>query len=267
MTRIEPPAHVVGAFGLTGTPVPLPGGAGLSWRVGDAVLKPHVSPEYQAWLGTDIAGIRQDGFHLPTVLRTLDGAWVAHGWGALTLIPGSSLSGGQADWAIVIAAGRALHAATAQLPRPPFLRSRTDGWARADRSTWDHHTIKVPAELEELVSRLRRAFAPLGPSQLIHGDLTTNVLVAPRTSPGIIDFSPYWRSPQYAEGIVVADALCWHAAPPDLHLSLGVPLAAVARGLHFRLLTSIEMDPRSEPATRIEEDVRRYQIVMDSIGL
>ena len=228
---------------------------------------PTSAPDYQAWLGADLAGINQDGFRLPTVLRTLDGAWAADGWGALTMIPGSPVSGSQADWAIVLAAGRALHDATAHLPRPPFLEARTDAWARADRATWGSHPIDVPADLSDLVSRLSGAFAPLGPDQLIHGDLTTNVLVAKGTSPGIIDFSPYWRSPQYAEGIVVADALCWHAAPPDLHLSLGVPLSAVARGLHFRLLTSIEMNPRSVPAIRIREDVSRYRLVMDAIGL
>ena len=64
----------------------------------------------------------------------------------------------------------------------------------------------------------------------------------------------------------MADALCWHAAPPDLHLSLGVPPSAVARGLHFRLLTSIEMNPRSEPAIRIREAVSRYRLVMDAMG-
>ena len=207
---------------------------------------PTSAPDYQAWLGTDLAGINQDGFRLPTVLRTLDGAWAADGWGALTMIPGSPVSGSQADWAIVLAAGLASHDATAHLPRPPFLKARTDAWARADRAT-----VGLPSDrcsgrsVRPGALRLSGAFAPLGPDQLIHGDLTTNVLVAKGTSPGIIDFSPYWRSPQYAEGIVVADALCWHAAPPDLHLSLGVPLSAVARGLHFRLLTSIEMKPHA----------------------
>ena len=120
---------------------------------------------------------------------------MADGWGALTMIPWLPVSGSQADWAIVLAAGRALHDATAHLPRPPLLEARTDAWARADRATWGSHPIDVPADLSDLVSRLSGAFAPLGPDQLIHGDLTTNVLVAKGTSPGVIDFSPYWRSP------------------------------------------------------------------------
>ena len=32
------------------------------------------------------------------------------------------------------------------------------------------------------------------------------VLAVAGQPPGIIDFSPYWRPPDYAEGIVIADA-------------------------------------------------------------
>jgi hypothetical protein len=46
----------------------------------------------------------------------------------------------------------------------------------------------------------------------VHGDLTNNVLLRAGQPPGIIDFSPYWRPPEYAEGIIVADALSWHGA-------------------------------------------------------
>lgn len=48
--------------------------------------------------------------------------------------------------------------------------------------------------------------------------------------PAVIDFSAYWRPLSYADGIVVADALCWHAAPPEVVDEVGVPIEAVARG-------------------------------------
>jgi len=35
------PSDVLDAFGLPHTAIPLPGGQGSSWRVGDFVLKPH----------------------------------------------------------------------------------------------------------------------------------------------------------------------------------------------------------------------------------
>ena len=50
------------------------------------------------------------------------------------------------------------------------------------------------------------------PSQLIHGDLTGNVVFDGQQPPAIIDFSPYWRPAAYASAIVIADALVWEGA-------------------------------------------------------
>jgi uncharacterized protein (TIGR02569 family) len=54
------------------------------------------------------------------------------------------------------------------------------------------------------------------PHQLVHGDLTGNVLFAAELPPAIIDFSPFWRPPPYASAIVVADALVWEGADETL---------------------------------------------------
>jgi hypothetical protein len=96
---------------------------------------------------------------------------------------------------------------------------------------------------------LRLAGPPPPPSetsQLVHGDLGSgNVLFAPGLAPAVIDFSPYWRPPGFAEAVVAGDAVVWHEA--------GVPLlravAAVsgpyfapylARAVIFRLATANE---------------------------
>jgi hypothetical protein len=50
------------------------------------------------------------------------------------------------------------------------------------------------------------------PDQLIHGDITENVLFAPDLPPAIIDLSPFWRPAAYAQAIIVADALDWCGA-------------------------------------------------------
>jgi hypothetical protein len=60
-----------------------------------------------------------------------------------------------------------------------------------------------------LVSALRPVTAP---SQLIHGDLTGNVVFDSARPPAIIDFSPYRRPAAYAAAIVAADALVWEGA-------------------------------------------------------
>lgn len=256
---------MLAAFGLSGPAVALDGGEGTSWRVDDVVLKPGVDPTFQDWLGTEMASIEQRGFRLPAVRRAIGGAWVVEGWAAQSALPGSTTQDGVPDWPAVISAGRAVHAATAALSRPAFLDSRTDPWARADRAAWAEAPFEVLPELRDVVVRLRALLKPLGPAQLIHGDLTTNVLTAPGQTPSIIDFSPYWRPPPYAEGIVIADALCWHAAAPDSLDQLDVPVTAVARGLLFRILTT-GTDHRRPLAHRLQES-RRYQSVLELLNV
>ncbi len=264
-TPQPPPPRVLAAFGLVGGPVRLTGGQGTSWRVGQIALKPGVDPRYQEWLGTVVAGMEQRGFRLPTVRRAQDGAWVVLGWGAQSFLPGSTVREGMTDWGSIIDASRALHAATAALERPAFLDQRSDPWAWADRDAWSDPPRPIAPELRGLVEHLRAVPPPTGRAQLVHGDLTSNVLILPDALPSVIDFSPYWRPPSYAEGIVVADALCWHAAPPGVVDELSVSIEAVARGLLFRALTSSYLHRPGSAA--LETDAQRYGSVITALGL
>ncbi|MFI7236077.1 hypothetical protein [Streptomyces cyaneofuscatus] len=80
-------------------------------------------------------------------------------------------------------------------------------------------------------------------AQLIHGDLTGNVLFAPDQVPVVIDFSPCWRPPVFAEAIVVADGLLWFDFPSDL-LAAGSDHRdwpqMLVRALIFRLVAHSE---------------------------
>ncbi|MEV7197574.1 aminoglycoside phosphotransferase [Streptomyces sp. NPDC093510] len=80
-------------------------------------------------------------------------------------------------------------------------------------------------------------------AQLIHGDLTGNVLFAAGQAPAVIDFSPYWRPPVYAEAVVIADGLLWFDLPSDLLTAAGNhpdwPQLLV-RALIFRLVAHSE---------------------------
>ena len=266
MTSVPPPPpSVLAAFGLVGPAVRLTGGLGTSWRVDEVVLKPGVDPAFQQWLGTVVAAIPHRGFRLPDVRRAHDGAWVVEGWSAQLALPGATVHEGVRDWGSIVGAARALHTATAHLPRPDVLDGRTDPWARADADAWGEAPRLVAPELRDVVERLDAVPPPAGRPQLVHGDLTGNVLLVPGEPPSIIDFSPYWRPPSYAEGIVVADALCWHGSPPESLVEVGVPVEAVARGLLFRALTSSRLH-RSGRAELVD-DAQRYRSVMSALGL
>jgi hypothetical protein len=161
---------------------------------------------------------------------------------------------------------RAFHRATAALPRPEFIDRRSSWWDAADRLAWAAEPPPVMPALGDLTRRLLAFPAPRGEPQVVHCDLTGNVLFADGRAPGIIDVSPYWRPPSYAEGVVVADALAWHGAPASLPADLGVPAPAVARGLLFRLLTTDRRLAAGGRADRLEDEIRRYERAAAAIG-
>ncbi|KAI8669890.1 Beta-elim-lyase domain-containing protein [Fusarium sp. Ph1] len=93
------------------------------------------------------------------------------------------------------------------------------------------------------LSQLRKELPSDIGSQLIHGDLTGNVLFDennPTAPPGIIDITPYWRPALFAEAIVVADGLAWHGQSEDFVEMYGtdeVHSQLLVRALYWRCLT------------------------------
>jgi fructosamine-3-kinase len=65
------------------------------------------------------------------------------------------------------------------------------------------------------VERLWKLLRPLEqPSQLIHGDISGNILFATHLEPVVIDFSPYWRPAGFAAAVLIADATVWEGGGP-----------------------------------------------------
>jgi uncharacterized protein (TIGR02569 family) len=218
--------------------VPLAGGQGTAWRSGDVVLKLLDRAEAElAWEAELFDSLACEGFRLARALRSADGSLVVEGWCASEAVAGRHE---QRRWADVIAVGERFHAAVAGVARPDFLDHRSDRWSVGDRVAWG----ELPADEYMHVKHLPRLFAALrpltAPSQLIHGDLSGNVLFAAGLPPAVIDFVPYWRPLAFASAVVVADALVWEGA--DEHVL--EPVADVddfpqylLRALVFRAVT------------------------------
>lgn len=213
---MRPPPHVLAAFGLSGVSQPLAGGTGTSWRCGGAVLKPiewSASLEELEWQADVLSAVREDAFRVPRPLRAENGSVLVDGWYASTYVEGEHR---ERRWPEVIAVGERLHAALADVPRPSFLEGRTDHWATGDRVAWG----ELPADRFAHVKHLSRLVEALrsvdSPSQVVHGDLTGNVLFADGLLPAVIDFAPYWRPTGFAAAVVVGDALAWEGADESL---------------------------------------------------
>ncbi len=205
-----PSAEVLTAFAARGWPTPLDGGQGSSWKVGDLVVKPRDLGEAELeWQAELLASIPRDGFRVALPRRATNGSLVVDGWCAWERVPGRHEP---RRWLEIIAAGERFHAAAAHVPRPEFIGQRTDAWSIGDRVAWGDLPISRFGQVKHL-PRLSAALRPIDqPSQLIHGDLTGNVLFAEGVPPAVIDFSPYWRPAAFAAAIVVGDALIWEGA-------------------------------------------------------
>jgi uncharacterized protein (TIGR02569 family) len=134
---------------------------------------------------------------------------VVDGWTA-----GEALKGRHEKqrWPEIIAVGERFHTALVDVPRPDFIARYTDPWAIGDRVAWGELPASQFAEVKHL-TQLASSLRPIeASSQLIHGDLTGNVLFDDPLPPAIIDLAPYWRPPAYATAIVVGDALTWEGA-------------------------------------------------------
>ncbi len=252
MTGAPPPAAVVRAFSGgadDGPPSPLAGGAGTSWRVGRLVLKPlDTSAADLAWRERLLAPLQgRDDVRVSPPLRGA-GELVVGGWTATRWLEGRSAAG---RWSEVAEAGRRLHAAVAGAPRPEHLAARRDPWAVGDRVAWggaDAVLDLLPAELRALAGLRRPVHLP---SQVVHGDLSGNVLVHPGLAPAVIDLAAYWRPAPWGAAVVVADALVWHGADAALvDLLLPGPDGAqlLVRAVLFRAVTAALAGARGGPA-------------------
>ncbi len=237
----SPPADVLAAFEVDGEPELLPGGTGRSWRAGNLVFKPlDRSPHEIAWQAEVFSSIQVDGFRVARPRPEIVDGWTASEYAAGRHEEGL--------WREIIAVGERLHAALAHVPRPDaIIDPRTDPWAVGDRVAWGEADFP---ELDDMLAVLEPVDSP---SQLIHGDLTGNVLFHDQLPPAVIDFAPYWRPVEFASAIVVSDALCWHGAPDDL--ADAVDRQYLLRALVYRAVASrgfgVEDVPEIDLARRI----------------
>ncbi|MFF0739427.1 aminoglycoside phosphotransferase [Streptomyces sp. NPDC004111] len=281
-------AFRVPSDGPGNSPVPLSGGQGRSVLVGGYVFKPAEGAEEEAEWGTAVWEelVPNGGFRVPRPLRAADGRCVVDGWTASEFLPGEP--GPQGHWDGVLAAGRAFHAALKGVPRPAFLDRRTHPWAVADRVAWGERDIEAAADLAAPLAALREAWRPVNEeaAQLIHGDLTGNVLfggggggggtqgasscgAASYEPPTVIDFSPYWRPPLFAEAVVVVDGLLWFDRPAGLLTDGGAhpdwPQLLI-RALIFRLVAQSELAAAGGLAPgEWERERERYEVAADAV--
>jgi len=201
MSNVLLDARVAAAFGVEREAQALAGTEERTYRVGNVVLRDGVEGTALLWKIGVLRQIQEDGFRVERPIATHDGRWIVNGWTAWTFLGGHSAT--PADAAVVYRGAQSLHAALATIPYAGHLTAEA---GPADREAWGD--APLPPQLPEQIATslcklvaLRRPVARLH-DQVIHGDLNYhNILIAPGQPLGFIDFSPYWRPPEFAAAI------------------------------------------------------------------
>jgi uncharacterized protein (TIGR02569 family) len=262
MSEPQPPStSALEAFGIIDTKLEsLPGGRGLCFRAGNIVLRPAEDDREAQWIAQFVSNLQAKcspiAYRLPAPIATKydPGAFIHEGWTASYYLEGEARQA--LNFADLLALCRAFHRDVAELGavKPPFLDGRTSRFHLADRVTWgeldlcsiEKLNMSVLARIKDDLQRIELLRRPLSEavytSQIIHGDITGNVLFSstPGVPPGIIDITPYWRPAAYAEAIIVADALFLHGKGREVIEELGTDsfrLQLLVRALYWRCVT------------------------------
>lgn len=208
-----PSARVLDAFGVHGKPMRMSSGQGVTFRVGESVLKPVHNEVEAIWVIEILSGLEERGFRVPQYLTAADGDVLVDGWMAYEFLPGTMLEG---HWAAKRDALERFHGALKGIPPPPFFANRDDPWALADFMAWGELPITCHERLKPAVEQLVSCLKPIRvTNQIIQGD-PSNILFEEGLPPAIIDFCPYWRPSAFALAVLVVDDLVWKGAEPSI---------------------------------------------------
>lgn len=205
----KPPSRkVLKAFKVEGEPELINSGQGRCFKAKDIVLKPLDMTEEEAlWQAELMESLDSDKFRVARFVQALDGSWIVDGWTATYYVKGGEEKGRIAE---KIDVSRAFHKSSSLVKRPNFLDTRHSPYSKADKVAWEGKDPTCHPKLNYLVSKLINVLKPIElPSQIIHGDLTDNILFANNFPPAVIDLAPYWRPADFAIAVIVADSIVW----------------------------------------------------------
>ncbi|MBM9465784.1 TIGR02569 family protein [Nakamurella leprariae] len=254
-----PPGHVLAAFGSPTDAGAWSDGPGVAgWRCGDLVVVPvrTGSAVQAAWTSGVLDQLDVPGLRLARPVRASDGRWVIAGWRAQRVVTGDP----EPRFDDLIAVSLSLHDALSRLPEPRFLRDRTGAVGLADHLTWDAVEpggVIGAGHGARLFQRLAAARRPLDlPLQVVHVELTGDVLFAGAAPPAVVGLTPLWRPAPWASALVVVDGIA--------HGGAGLELAErwsgrfpdwpelLRRAMLFRLAQTLLEPPADGPARLVE---------------
>jgi hypothetical protein len=262
-------SDILNSFNLSGEIYALNGGQNSSIRVNDAVLKPvGENTQFCEWGLTILHSINPHGYRLSKPMKCNNGNFVYKGWCCTCYEPGEHRQG-EVNQKLEVA--RLFHKDLAKIDFTEIPKAN-DPWSIANGIAWQKEnlpsTISKEAVriLEELVGmvKLNENYKV----QIIHSDLSGNILFDNTRSPLIIDFSPKIAPIEYAEAILVCDCIAWQGSPIS---ELGLirnsmfHIEMIIRAVIFRLSTAAIF--AGDDKDEFIKEYKKFKPILDIIKL
>lgn len=228
------PKDVLEAFNLKGNVEPLSGGQNTSVKINDFVLKPVDNDSYCEWVLSIISKINPQGYRISKPIKSKTGTFIYEGWCCTKYEPGENVEGNVSS---KLKAARLFHSDLAKVDFHSAPKS-DDPWSNAHEVVWQRKQLpkEMCKEATEIIGSLLEK-AKLQNSynvQIVHSDLSGNILFDKKLDPLIIDFSPTIAPVEYAEAILVCDCIAWQDSPvTDIDL---LPDSEFYREMIFRAI-------------------------------
>lgn len=260
----EPSPEILRAFQCEGSLERLAGGEGRSFKIGKHVLKPVDDVAQHEWSCSIISQLDSPAFRTSKPIRSQSGTYVHKGWSASRYEPGSHLKG---NWRQKIEVGLEFHAQINRLPWSGLPQSN-DWWTHAHDIVWGRRQlpINLHPQIKQHVLDLLGCLRDIPYTDaLIHADLCGNILFSENSPPLVIDFSPAIAPIEYAQAIIVADAIPWEGAPLKLIEELPQTITRnqmLLRAICFRVIVKALSKP-----TDIDQFRQEYSAFEPMINL
>ncbi|MCB9806395.1 hypothetical protein H6768_00515 [Candidatus Peribacteria bacterium] len=120
-------------------------------------------------------------------------------------------------------------------------------------------------KIQDIIENIAQYLTPINlKNQIIHGDLCGNILFHDTLSPVVIDFSLDYRPREYAEAILIADAIAWENGGDEAYSLLPSHSEQILlRACLFRLATKAFLHP--EDVHLFQEKSQGYQKIVAKI--
>lgn len=233
--------EILNSYNLCGDIIPLTGGQNTAVRVGNAVLKPVDDINQCEWLLHIVSNLNPQGYRLSKPVQSKYGTFVYRGWACTQYEIGKDVQGRIED---KLQVSRLFHRdlSTIDFQDFPYIENP---WSKGHRIAWqiDELSRDLPREAQEMISPILGmvSLKEQYNMQIVHGDLSGNILFDEAMSPLVIDFSPTIAPVEYAEAILVCDCIAWQGSKVseiDLLPNDKLYREMILRAIIFRLTVS-----------------------------